>query len=302
MLPTNAAADTLPLIAAELADAQAGPILAVGAQQSRSGRVTPWHRHARGQLLGAMRGLLAVETGQGKWAVPADGAIWIPPGLPHGLQAHGAFSGWSIYIRPDACRDLPAQVGLWQSSALLQAAVMRAAQWPAAAGRDRELDEAQQRLAGVILDEIHGLPPLALGLPLPQQAALLNIARALIAQPGERRSMAQWAQWAGMAPRSLSRHFSQETGYSFSAWRQRLRLLQALERLAAGRAVTDVAMELGYASTSTFIALFKRLFGITPGRYLETTALAGGSDAIGTIGAIDTAGAADVPGGLRRGG
>ncbi|CAK7021428.1 MAG: HTH-type transcriptional regulator NimR [Kerstersia gyiorum] len=259
----------LPLVAAQMADAPAGPLLVAGAQHAGVGRATPWHRHARGQLLGATQGLLALETGQGKWVVPANGAIWIPPGMPHGLQSHGPFAGWSVYVRPDACLGLPAQVGMFRASGLLREAILRAAQWSLPAGPESVLDAVQQRLAAVILDEMAGLPAAPLGLPMPQQAPLLNIARALLAQPGDERSMAQWAQWAGIAPRSLTRHFTRETGYSFAAWRQRLRLLCALEMLAAGRGVTAIASELGYASTSTFIAVFKRSFGTTPGRYLE---------------------------------
>ena len=52
--------------------------------------------------------------------------------------------------------------------------------------------------------------------------------------------------------------------------RERLRLLQALRLLAAGDPVTSVALDLGYASTSAFIFMFKRAIGTTPGRYFRT--------------------------------
>ncbi|MCY1215799.1 HTH-type transcriptional regulator NimR [compost metagenome] len=51
------------------------------------------------------------------------------------------------------------------------------------------------------------------------------------------------------------------------AWRQRARLMRAQEMLAAGAAVTTVALELGYDNVSAFIAMFKRELGTTPGRY-----------------------------------
>jgi AraC-like DNA-binding protein len=60
-----------------------------------------------------------------------------------------------------------------------------------------------------------------------------------------------------------------QTGMSFGAWRQQLRLLRALERLAAGEAVSTLALELGYASPSAFIAMFKRALGVPPGRYFD---------------------------------
>jgi AraC-like DNA-binding protein len=54
---------------------------------------------------------------------------------------------------------------------------------------------------------------------------------------------------------------------AFRKWRERLRLLRALRLLAANEPVTNVALDLGYASTSAFIAMFKRAFGTTPRRY-----------------------------------
>jgi AraC-like DNA-binding protein len=56
---------------------------------------------------------------------------------------------------------------------------------------------------------------------------------------------------------------------TFGAWRERLRLTQAVARLAEGEAVTSVAYDLGYQSPSAFIAMFKRTLGDTPGRYLK---------------------------------
>jgi AraC-like DNA-binding protein len=63
---------------------------------------------------------------------------------------------------------------------------------------------------------------------------------------------------------------------SFRAWRQQVRLLGALERLAAGQAVTTVAWELGYESPSAFGAMFRRALGTTPGRYFASEVSRGG--------------------------
>jgi len=46
-----------------------------------------------------------------------------------------------------------------------------------------------------------------------------------------------------------------------------LRLLSALERLAQGRPVTDVALDVGYDSPSAFISTFRQSLGTTPRRY-----------------------------------
>ena len=54
---------------------------------------------------------------------------------------------------------------------------------------------------------------------------------------------------------------------SFSKWRQRLRLLSAVERLGHGESVTDVAFDVGYEDVSSFIAMFKLAMGQTPDKY-----------------------------------
>jgi len=48
--------------------------------------------------------------------------------------------------------------------------MMRAASWPLA--RYQPLSPAQEHISGVIMDEIRGLPPEPLGLPIPQDARL----------------------------------------------------------------------------------------------------------------------------------
>ncbi|MER8638754.1 helix-turn-helix domain-containing protein [Mesorhizobium sp. M1365] len=46
-----------------------------------------------------------------------------------------------------------------------------------------------------------------------------------------------------MSPRSLQRHFQSEAGMSFRAWRQQAKPLKAVEWLAAGRSVGDIAFK-----------------------------------------------------------
>lgn len=250
--------------AVDAAAAPGTPPLRAVAQSSGAERATRRHSHASGQLLGAMQGLLTVDVRDGRWVVPATHAVWIPPHTAHGLRSHGPFAGWSVYVDEAASAALPAEPRIVAVSGLLREAVARAVDWD---DEDQDGLPARTRLAGVILDEIATAAPVSLGLPMPADARLLKIARALSARPGDERRLEDWADWAGIAPRTLTRRFAEETGFSFTEWRQRVRLLRALELLAAGQPVTAIALELGYDNVSAFIALFKRTFGVTPGRY-----------------------------------
>ncbi|AOR80247.1 AraC family transcriptional regulator [Novosphingobium resinovorum] len=222
------------------------------------------HQHPRGQLSGLRRGILTMGTEAGAWVVPADHAAWLPPRQPHYGYTHGAVDGWSCYISESACASLPNRPCTIKASALLREAVIRASRWDGGA-----MDEPQERIALLILDELRAAPVEPFSLAMPRDPRLLLIARALLDDPGDRRGMDAWALWAGVSERTLSRRFVAETGYSYTTWRQRARLMRALEMLAEGGAVTTVALDLGYDSVSAFIAMFKRMLGETPAVYFN---------------------------------
>lgn len=242
-----------------LANAMDGPDLVAFIVELKGEFETGAHSHARGQMIGCSRGVVTVRTDLGSWIVPAGHGIWLPPYQLHGGESFGPGAGWSAYIRPEACRRLPTLPRTVLIPLLLREAVLRAATW-----EDDHLDEARQRIADLIVDEIARLPAEELGLPMPCGPHLRRIARAILEDPADGRTLDAWAQWASVTPRTLSRRFPRETGLSFTDWRHRARLMRALEMLAEGSSVTAIAFDLGYSSVSGFIALFRRTFGVTP--------------------------------------
>jgi AraC-like DNA-binding protein len=251
------------LIRPDLVTSAEGPFLAAAELTQREARSTASHSHARGQLMGALSGLVSVGLDTQQWVVPAVYAIWIPPHCVHSVRSHGPFSGWSVFVAEHCCASLPREPRAIKTTPLLRAAVRRAATWPGV-----ELDAAQTRIAEVILDELAASQAESLGLPRPRDPRLNRIADALVGDLSDNRRLEQWAAWAGLAARTLSRRFVAETGLTFAQWRQQARLLRALERVADGVAVTTIALELGYDNVSAFIEMFRRALGTTPGRYL----------------------------------
>lgn len=245
-------------------DAPEGPVVLVAAGSQDSERTAAPHRHARGQLLGSVRGLLSVGVEQAMWVVPAIHAVWLPPYCLHSVRSHGPFDGWSVYVAKDSCADLPVAPCTIRTSGLLREAILRASAWP-----EGPLDERGVHVAAVILDEIRTLPIEPFGLPLPKDPRLQRIARALIADPADHRDLEHWAHWAAIGSRTLSRRFVVETGFNFTAWRQRARLVRSLEMLAAGVPVTAIALDLGYSTASSFISVFRRTLGETPATYRQ---------------------------------
>lgn len=226
-------------------------------------RETGWHHHLRGQLFCIENGLVHVQTRQGSWLLPPHRAGWVPPGMPHMASISGVMSGWNVLVTPEAARALPATPCVVGISELMRALVRRTVGW----GCQDRLTAEQRRVTAVLLDELRLAPREPLHLPMPTDRRLLRIAQAVLQAPGSSRTLDDWAMWAGLSPRSLTRLCQAELGMSFAQWRQQAGLVHALESLARGESVARVSDALGYATPSNFIAMFRRAFGESPARY-----------------------------------
>lgn len=229
-----------------------------------AGEVLPFHRHRRAQFVYSSTGVMTVTTARAAYVVPPQRAVWMPGGTEHRIDARSDVSMRSLYIETNEDDALPAEVRVLQVSTLLRELVVAAVD----DGPEIAPDSPAARLAAVIVDQISAQPVASLALPIPTDPRLLRVVDGLMADPADPRDLAGWAAQAGASRRTLSRLFTAQTGMSFRAWRQQLRLHRALELLAGGRDVTTVAQDTGYDSTSAFIAMFRRCLGTTPARYL----------------------------------
>lgn len=230
------------------------------------GHRTGPHRHARGQLVFAVAGVMTVTAPEGSWTVPPERAVWIPPGVGHAVETRAGVSMRSVYVAPEGCAGLPSRPTVVMVSPLLRALILEAAKLPAL------YDEggADGRLVAVLLDRIGDTEIKPLHLPVPADPRAAKVAAALQEDPGSRSSLAAWGRFGGASERTLARLFVQDTGLTFGQWRARLRLQRALVLLAEGSSVTDVALDLGYESVGSFVAMFRSALGVTPRRYFRT--------------------------------
>lgn len=223
-----------------------------------------WHCHVRGQLLCVDNGFLHIHTQNGSWLQLPHQAGWLPPGVIHQAHLLGASSAWSLSIVPKMCRRLPEQSCVFKVTLLLKALAQRAVEWRG----QRCLLPEQQRISGVLWDELTAAQREPSWLLMPTDRRLLRIAQAIVENPEDTRTPQQWAAWAGLSSRTLRRLFRAQVQLSFTQWRQQVRLSHALERLLRGDTVMRVAEVLGYASPSHFIAMFRRCRGDSPAHYI----------------------------------
>ena len=238
------------------------PIAAM-AKNFASGSRTPPHRHKRAQLVFAAHGTMVVWTAQGSWVVPPNRAVWMPAGTEHAIRMNGRVAMRTLYVRADLAAAMPAKCCVIAVSPLMRELILRAVELPLL------YDEAGAagRVMALILDEMRVLPVLPLHLPWPEDTRLKRLCTAISGDPASPRTLAGWGREVGASSRTLARLFRRETGMSFGAWRQQVRLVDALGRLANGQPVADVALDLGYQSPSAFTSMFRRALGHAPRRY-----------------------------------
>lgn len=256
----------------ELGDRRGGHrVLAISAANmpSFSGRNAKhegrWHQHHRGQLMCIADGLLQVRTERGAWAVPPRRAAWVPPGERHAVNSNGVTHTWNLYLSPAASKVLPDRPCVIEVNDLVESIVARAVEWTS----QQALSAAQGRLMAVLIDELAAAPHDRMQLPMPRDRRLQRIAAAILDDPADPRTREQWAAWAGLSARTLSRLFQEEVQISFAHWREQAVLMAAMEQLTQGASVGSVADALGYATPSSFIAMFRRHFGVPPARYIK---------------------------------
>jgi AraC-like DNA-binding protein len=232
-----------------------------------NGHVIRTHSHPWHQLTFAPRGVMTVRTPDGAWIVPPHRAVWVPAHTRHSVEMSGAVLMQALYIAPRFGASLPDRCRVLEVPAFLRELILRVAELKWLNVRI----PAHAHMASVLLDEIRvvGAQADAVNLPLPRDGRAKRIAALLRETPGDQRPLAELAKISGASKRTVERLFKRETGLGFGRWRQQFRLGHALRLLAAGEAVTNVALEVGYDSASAFISAFRMTFGQTPGQYFR---------------------------------
>jgi AraC-like DNA-binding protein len=224
---------------------------------------TPMHRHPWVQLSYAIRGVLHVHTPTGSFVAPPQRAVWMPPDMDHAVFSFANTEMRGLYLDPQLFDAAHSRCRVIEITPLTHELIKQFSSRPPEYDEDGE----DGRLARVLVDQLRAASEVSLSLPLPQDARVLQLCRQLQDAPDDNRTLGEWGEALGASEKTLRRILLRETGLTFRSWRQRMRLLGALEALGRGTAVTQVALNAGYSSTSAFIAAFREQFGVTPGDF-----------------------------------
>jgi len=193
--------------------------------------------------------------------VPDGFGVWIPAGTEHAGRTTARTALCDALFDPERSPVPITTPVLVEITPVLAALLTRLSR--------TDLGEAARLRAEAVVFDVIAPSSAQYSVTVPQGERLAPLVAALLDDPTDRRTLADWAEHLGVGERTLSRVLRAQTGLSFLQWRQALRAHRALALLAEGRSVQDVSELMGHTHPSTFIAAFKRVMGTTPGAFAQ---------------------------------
>ncbi|WP_420037526.1 helix-turn-helix domain-containing protein [Streptomyces sp. cg28] len=222
---------------------------------------TEWapHSHPVHELVWVRGGTLTSRVEDRVFTVSEGHGLWMPAGVAHGGRATAGAKFHDAFFAPDHTPFAFGEPTAIAMTPLLESLLTHLSR--------TDLDTAARARAESVVFDVLQPSERQFTLHLPNDTRIDAIAEALLDDPGDNRSLEDWAQALGISDRTVTRAFRHATGLSFAQWRQMLRAHRALTLLSEGFDVMTVSEVLGYAQPSSFIAAFRRIMGTTPGAF-----------------------------------
>lgn len=222
------------------------------------------------QFFYLQKGFVSVEDERGYWTVGPGQLAWMPPYIRYETEQIGRIAGWGVTLSSLLCVGMPEVACALYCSPFVPLILERAHQW---LQKDdsvyQTLQPRQEVMLQVFMDELRYSSRTQDRLILPKGKRLNTMAKDILANPSNRKSINDWADKTGISARSISRHFSSETNMTFAQWRLRASLMVARKKLALGESVHEVAQAVGYENVSAFIASYKKAYNQTPAQFRQ---------------------------------
>lgn len=218
------------------------------------------HSHPKAQLVYAISGVMRVETGRAFFVLPPTKALFLPADEPHSIFMEGDVAMRELFIDRTVAENVASEARVLTVSPLLSELIVAICNEPV----DWDLNGRCPHIIALILDEIGRAKTLLTRLPSLREPRLSRVARAIIENPADPRSLEDWADICGASSRTLARLFHRETGMTFGQWRLQARLNAAFILLMTEGDIPRIAQKVGFSSQSAFGVAFRRTFGITP--------------------------------------
>jgi AraC-like DNA-binding protein len=227
----------------------------------------PLHSHNESQLTFAASGMVQIHTEVGIWLVPPQLAAWVPAGMPHRIDVITEAELWVVHWQPEALITWGSQDSLERAFALRVTPLLHSL-LKDAVSLDLTSEKAEL-VVRLMLHELTAMQDAPTFLPLPSSPVGKRVADLVIEDHRNLLNLDQLASRAATSVRTVTRLFPVETGLTLKTWRQRARIVRAMEQLSRGDAVFKVARETGFASTASFSSAFRQVTAMTPTAFLR---------------------------------
>jgi AraC-like DNA-binding protein len=221
----------------------------------------------RHYLLCASAGVLRLEAQGQAWLLPPARAALIEAGRPIRVSIPQPVTTASVLFDTGFTAVPPAPLTVFDLSPLARLLVNECGAWGES---DEPLDGYAESLFAALASVTWRLAerPSPVVVPAGRSPELRRALRLTEERLGGEVRFEDVAREVGLVPRSLARRFEEETGMTWRAVLRRMRVLRAIEELAAADTpITRIAFMVGYASLSAFNAAFQELTGRTPTQY-----------------------------------
>ncbi len=221
----------------------------------------------RHYLLCASTGALRLEAQGQAWLLPPARAALIEAGRPIRVSIPQPVTTASVLFDTGFTAAPPAPLTVFDLSPLARALVTECGTW---GEYDQPLTAYAETLFAALAAVTWRLAeqPSSVVVPAGRSPELRRALQLTEQQLCGEVRFEDVADEVGLTPRSLARRFEDETAMTWRAVLRRMRVLRAIEELAAGDTpITKIAFMVGYTSLSAFNAAFRELTGRTPTQY-----------------------------------
>ena len=214
------------------------------------------------RLVLADAGVFVAHAQNQAWTIPAHRALCVPDGIRLGIETRRRVAIRCLYL--DAgLGALGRGVRVVTLQPLARELALRAVE----AAPMTLVAKGDAALITLLAEQLKAEPDQPLHLPFPVDPIAKTVAEAIVEQPAV--PIGRQVRAANTSRRTMERRFKSETGMTLGQWRRRARILAAVAMLADGTRVTQVAIDVGYASSSSFVAAFRAELDAPPRTFIR---------------------------------
>ena len=228
-----------------------------------AGLWTTWHAHPTwGELAFLSEGSGVFESDKGTHLANNRQCVWIPPRVTHDFYLLEQSTNRTIFVDESIFCKEPRFYTMHTIpiTPLLRELMLAVDDWHLDFSR-----ESDRRVGLVLWDAVVRSEQHTSRLPIPHDRRLQKLCAAVLSDISGTVLLGEWSKELGMSTKTIARLFMRETKTTFGHWAQLAKMEHARHLLENGSNVTEAALSCGYSSISSFITVFKKVYGFTPG-------------------------------------